>query len=61
MPHILDIIYQFYITKGLFMENLFENQDIININIGRLSKSFIFRLFYEFIIGRALPDAKKMV
>ena len=40
------------------MENLFENQDIINVNIEDSVKSSYLDYSMSVIIGRALPDAK---
>ena len=41
------------------MENLFENQDIININIEDSVKASYLDYSMSVIIGRALPDAKR--
>lgn len=40
------------------MENLFENQDIIDINIEDSVKTSYLDYSMSVIIGRALPDAK---
>ena len=40
------------------MENLFENQDIVNINIEDSVKTSYLDYSMSVIIGRALPDAK---
>ena len=41
------------------MENLFENQDIIDINIEDSVKASYLDYSMSVIIGRALPDAKR--
>ena len=40
------------------MENLFENQDIVDINIEDSVKASYLDYSMSVIIGRALPDAK---
>lgn len=40
------------------MENLFENQDIVDINIEDSVKTSYLDYSMSVIIGRALPDAK---
>ena len=40
------------------MENLFENQDIIDVNIEDSVKASYLDYSMSVIIGRALPDAK---